>query len=143
MIHEPLRSSLYRKLADVLGEDEASALMNELPTVDWSSIVTRDHLDARFRAERVVSQDEFKAVRSEMHDEFKAVRGEMHHEFKAVRSEMHDEFTAVRGEMNDRFDAVTGRLDDLNGRMTQILMWMVGSIFAAVGLSFAAASLAH
>ncbi len=132
MIHEPLRSSLYRKLADVLGEDEASALMNELPIVDWSSIATRDHLDARFRTERVVTQDEFKAVRAEMHDEF-----------KAVRAEMHDEFKAVRSEMNDRFDAVTGRLDDLNGRMTQILMWMVGSIFAAVGLSFAAASLAH
>jgi hypothetical protein len=61
-ISEPLRSTLFVKLEQAFGTDEASALMNHLPSVEASEAVTKeylkDYLDLRFAESeaRVVSQ---------------------------------------------------------------------------------------
>ena len=40
------RSSIYRKLVPILGEDDADALMTEFPAAEHDQLVTREHLRA-------------------------------------------------------------------------------------------------
>ena len=49
-ITEESRYRLYSKLQEVLGEQEASVLMEHLPPVGWADVATKrdvDHLEAR------------------------------------------------------------------------------------------------
>jgi hypothetical protein len=40
------RSSIYRKLVDLIGDDDANALMSELPVAEAEQLVTREYLRA-------------------------------------------------------------------------------------------------
>ena len=97
------RSSIYAKLAAVIGDDDANALMSEFPASDADELVTRDHL----RAELALTRGE---LRHELHTEIGALRHELHTEIGALRNELHTEIGAVRNdihelrtEMADRF----------------------------------------
>lgn len=86
------RSSIYAKLAAVIGDDDANALMSEFPASDADELVTRDHL----RAELALTRGE---LRHELHTEIGALRHELHTEIGAVRNDIHE----LRTEMADRF----------------------------------------
>ncbi|MEZ5206673.1 MAG: hypothetical protein R2690_06765 [Acidimicrobiales bacterium] len=97
------RSSIYLKLAAVIGDDDANALMSEFPASDADELVTRDHL----RAELALTRGE---LRHELHTEIGALRHELHTEIGALRNELHTEIGALRNdihelrtEMADRF----------------------------------------
>ena len=75
------RSSIYLKLAAVIGDDDANALMSEFPASDADELVTRDHL----RAELALTRGE---LRHELHTEIGAVRNDIHE----LRTEMADRF---------------------------------------------------
>ena len=61
-IDERSRHALYQRLEHVLGRDEAETLMEHLPPVGWSDVVTRRDLDA---------------LRTELHAETSSIRVEM------------------------------------------------------------------
>ncbi|MCB1248564.1 MAG: hypothetical protein KDB36_04120 [Acidimicrobiales bacterium] len=72
------RSSIYLKLAAVIGDDDANALMSEFPASDADELVTRDHL----RAELALTRGD---LRHELHTEIGALRHELHTELGALR----------------------------------------------------------
>jgi hypothetical protein len=49
-IDERARHQLYLRLEDVLGREEATALMEHLPPVGWADVVTKHDLDLRLEA---------------------------------------------------------------------------------------------
>lgn len=47
VVQDKIRSSLYTQLEQSFGTEEAGLLMEAVPPLGWSSLVTHDHLDAR------------------------------------------------------------------------------------------------
>jgi hypothetical protein len=68
-VDEQSRHRLYRRLQEVLGQDEATTLMEHLPTGGVGQLATKDDL-------RVV-KDDLRAVRDELRHEIQAVRHEL------------------------------------------------------------------
>lgn len=57
------RSSIYRSLSPLLGEEEAEALLSQFPANEVDELVTRGHL----RAEMADVRSEIAGLRAEMH----------------------------------------------------------------------------
>lgn len=68
-VDEQSRHRLYRRLQEVLGQDEATTLMEHLPTGGVGQLATKDDL-------RLV-KDDLRAVRDELRHEIQAVRHEL------------------------------------------------------------------
>jgi hypothetical protein len=68
-VDEQSRHRLYRRLQEVLGQDEATTLMEHLPTGGVGELATKDDL-------RLV-KDDLSAVRDELRHEIQAVRHEL------------------------------------------------------------------
>jgi hypothetical protein len=96
--HEEIRYRLQRKLTELVGEEEAAALMASLPPVAWTDLATKDDLIALERNLRA----ELRGSLSELRGEISELRGELHSEIGSVRSEIgsvRSEITlAIRGQ---------------------------------------------
>ena len=82
------RASLYGKFAELLGEDDANALMTEFPSIEADELVTKQFLRA-----------ELAELRSEFRRELTGLRSELSGEIADGRSET----LSLRAEMADRF----------------------------------------
>jgi hypothetical protein len=60
------RSSLYRKLVPILGDDDANALMTQFPSVEADELVTKQFLRA-----------EIETMKGEMHKQHNRLLAEM------------------------------------------------------------------
>jgi hypothetical protein len=68
-ISEASRHALHMRLAEVLGPEEAVALMEYLPPVGWADVATKrdlDHLGIEIRGEVVGARGEIAELRGEM-----------------------------------------------------------------------------
>ena len=61
------RSSIYRTLSDVLGQEEAEAMLAEFPANEGSELVTKDFLRAELAEFRTELRNEIAALRVELH----------------------------------------------------------------------------
>jgi hypothetical protein len=52
-VDERSRHALFRRLVEVLGDQEASTLMEHLPPVGWGDVATRRDLDALSESNRL------------------------------------------------------------------------------------------
>ena len=120
------RSSIYLKLAAVIGDDDANALMSEFPASDADELVTRDHL----RAELALTRGE---LRHELHTEIGALRHELHTEIGALRHELHTEIGALRNELHTEIGAVRNDIHELRTEMADRFrrhtVWTVAMFF--------------
>ncbi len=73
------RSSIYRKFREILGDDDANALMSQFPASEIDELVTRQYLRA-----------ELAELRTELHYEIGSLRSELHHEIGSLRTEIAD-----------------------------------------------------
>lgn len=64
------RSSIYGKFAEILGDDDANALMSQFPLVEADELVTKQYLRA-----------ELGLLRSELRGEIVDLRSDMLHRF--------------------------------------------------------------
>lgn len=94
-ISEGQRLALLNRLCEVLGEEEASTLMDSLPPVYWEQLATKSDLAAseqrlgnEMRSGFAKVYGELNSFRAETAAEFKNIRAETAAEFKSVRSEM-------------------------------------------------------
>ncbi|MDZ7732055.1 MAG: hypothetical protein U5R31_02180 [Acidimicrobiia bacterium] len=71
------RSSIYRKLLPLLGEDDANALMTELPVQEGDELATKDLVRAEIADLRTELRTEIGGLRTELHTEIGALRAEM------------------------------------------------------------------
>jgi hypothetical protein len=115
---EQRRHRLARRLAEVLGEEEAETLMAQLPPYDWPQVATKQDL-------------------AELGDELRS-------EMDALRTELRGEMGELRGEMGQ----LRGEMGQLRGALElQMahnvrvhLIAAVTAVAATGSLSFAAAS---
>lgn len=109
------RSSIYSGLAPVIGEEEADALLSQLPTRIGDEPVTRDVLRA-----------EMAELRTELKGDMADLRTELKGDMADLRTELKDDTAGIRTELHDQ--------------MRQMAMWVVGAIIAALlgGMGLAA-----
>src|SRR3954451_14172894 len=99
---EPLRSSIHLKLSSLLGQNEASAIMNELPPFDWSAVVTREHLGtkvAELRADVADLRTETRTDISRVRVDIAELRTETRTTIAELRTETVAQFADVRADM--------------------------------------------
>ena len=102
---EKHRSSIYRTLSPMLGEEEAEALLSQFPSRDLDEPVTQAFVRA-----------EITSVRLELHTEIGSLREELHAEVGGLRTDL---------------AAVEARLTE---RMRQQTIWFMGALIASMTL---------
>ena len=137
-ITEETRRELFVKLREVLGVDDAEALMAHLPPVGWADVATRadlTHLEGQLRSHIVKARadlsieisnvrtdvadlrTEIVGVRSELKEEIAGVRGELREEIAGVRNDM----AGLRGELKDEIAELRTEVkDEITGLRTEL-----------------------
>lgn len=126
-ISEGQRLALLNRLCEVLGEEEASTLMDSLPPVYWEQLATKSDLAASEQRLGNEMRSGFAKVYSELH----SLRTETAAEFKNLRAETAAEFKSVRSEMALQFARQTRTMVFT---MLGLAVPVLGAILA-VGLS--------
>jgi len=114
-VSERRRLDLYERLGETLGREHAEVLMEYLPPVGWGDVARRHDVDA---------------LRLEMEAGLAGVRGEV----AELRGDVRAEISALRGDLNS---GLAGVRQELHEQFSRFLMWIVGTIFASVGLVLA------
>ena len=140
-IGEQRRLALLNRLYEVLGEEEASTLMESLPAVYWGQLATKDDLKhtneaieankAAIEANKVAIEASEQRLRTEMNAGFANIRTEMNAGFANIRTEMNAEFQTVRSDMALQF---AKQLRTMVFTMMGLAMPILGTILA-VGLT--------
>jgi hypothetical protein len=99
MTTEEKRHRLYMRLGDVLGDEEAATLMEQLPPVGigWADVARRDEVATKADLEQL--RGEVKADLAELRGEIKAQGGELRAEFhNALRMQFYAILAAMAGQ---------------------------------------------
>lgn len=97
-ITDESRFHLHQRLAEVLGQEEASTLMEHLPPVGWADVATRRDLDHAFAHLEATFDRQFALQRAEFIDRFGQIDGRL-------------------GRLEGRIDALDIRIDRLEQRI--------------------------
>ena len=114
------RSSLYAKFAELVGDDDANALMSQFPSIEADELVTKQFLRAEMAELRSELRTEMSDLRGEfagLRTEFADLRTEVRGDVASVRSEIHD----LRAEMLERFHQQTVLFGGALGGATALL----------------------
>jgi hypothetical protein len=125
--HEEIRYRLQRKLTELVGEEEAAALMASLPPVAWTDLATKDDLTALERNLRA----ELRGGLGELRGEISELRGELRGEISELRGELHSEIGSVRSEIGSVRSEITLAI---RGQTFVLLTSMVVMVAAVAGL---------
>jgi len=114
---ETMRLKILDKLASMIGEEEATQLMENVPPFDWHEIATKDDLaalkewaEAKFDAQSASIAAEFTAVRGDFAEKI----GELH-QLIGRQSEKFGEQSEKIGEQSEKI----GELHQLIGRQSE------------------------
>ena len=97
-ITDESRFHLHQRLAEVLGQEEASTLMEHLPPVGWADVATRRDLDHAFTHLEATFDRQLALQRSEFTDRFGQIDGHL-------------------GRLDGRIDGLGRRVDGLEARL--------------------------
>ena len=120
------RSSIYRSLSPLLGEEEAGALLNEFPAGEGDELVTKQFLRAELADLRGDLRAEFGDLRAEFGD-LRAEFGDLRAQFGDLRGGLRAEIGDLRVEMHAGFR-----------RQTMAMMTIVVSAMSVQTAAFAA-----
>ncbi len=127
-IDENTRLDLRNRLAEVLGPHLASAAMEAMPPIDYTSLARTTDLDALGR--------EFRGDMAELRAE---LRGDM----AGLRAEMRGDMAELRGEMRGDMAELRGEMVRLHGQsqvtqasmMRTIILTQLASVIAVAGFA--------
>ena len=104
-IDERLRLSIHTQLTELIGSEEATALIEHIMPVPWHDVATKDDL--------VLVRADIDAVRTELRANIGAVRSEL----DSVRTELSADIDSVRTEMNAEFAVVRSEIAGVRSDM--------------------------
>lgn len=125
------RSSLYGKFAEMLGDDDANALMSQFPSVEADELVTKQFLRAELGELRSELRSEIAELRSELRGEMAGLGSELRGEMAGLRSELRGEMGSLRSDL---------RTEMIDGFHRQTV-WLAGTVIASAGAVIAAVPL--
>ena len=148
---EKKRLALLNRLIDVLGKEEAEALMDSLPPVDWHQLATKDDffvlksdifaLKSDIEANKAAIEANKAAIeanKAAIEASEQRLRTEMHAGFANIRTETAAEFKMLRAENKEFQGAITLQLARQTRTMVFTMLGLAmptwGAILA-VGLS--------
>ena len=98
-IDERLRLNIHTKLTELLGSEEATALIEHIMPVPWHDVATKDDLQlmradidvlrTELRSDIAVMRADMNVLRADMD----VLRADMHRDMADLRTEMHQGFT--------------------------------------------------
>ncbi|MCY3851380.1 MAG: hypothetical protein OXF75_11400 [Acidimicrobiaceae bacterium] len=157
---ETMRLKILDKLASMIGEEEATQLMENVPPFDWHEIATKDDLaalkewaEAKFDAQSASIAAEFTNVRGEIakvEGNLSKEIGELHQligrqsEKIGEQSEKFGEQSEKFGEQSERFGEQSERFGELRQQIGEMqstmadqgranFRWMVATVVSVVG----------
>ena len=136
---ETMRLKILDKLASMIGEEEATQLMENVPPFDWHEIATKDDLaalkewaEAKFDAQSASIAAEFTAVRGDFAEKI----GELH-QLIGRQSEKIGEQSEKFGEQSERFGELRQQIGEMQSTMADQgrvnFRWMVATVVSVVG----------
>ena len=136
---ETMRLKILDKLASMIGEEEATQLMENVPPFDWHEIATKDDLaalkewaEAKFDAQSASIAAEFTAVRGDFAEKI----GELH-QLIGRQSEKIGEQSERFGEQSERFGELRQQIGEMQSTMADQgranFRWMVATVVSVVG----------
>lgn len=142
---EGARHVLHVKLEQVLGDEEATTLMNSLPPVGWADVATKADLDQFAVRLRTEFQSEIGGLRAELQSEIGALRAELqsevgglHRAMGDIRAELHSEIGGLRGEVHAEIGKVRS---EFSAQTRVLVLAIMGSNATLAAVAFAAARL--
>ena len=127
-ITETQRTLLYNELAEAIGQEAASTLMEQLPPSGWDQVATKD--DVKACEERLHHRIE--AGEKLLQGELKETEGRVMLEIIASESRQ----SAHIAETNTRIDEANTRINETNAHLTE-LKGEVSTGFAGLHLALA------
>lgn len=128
-ISEQLPHQLYSRLEQVLGREEAAALIEYFPPQGWNDVVRKADLDA---------------IASELRSEMRVLSAELRGEISDLRAELHEQIGGVRGEIGSvrgEIGSVRAEIGSLRAEMrTQtrsLFLSLVGLQITGAGMAVA------
>ena len=117
---EMKRLTLYEKLIDVLGEEPAVTLMENLPPGGWDQVASKADLQALKAEVNAKIDTGFAEVNAKMDVGFAKMDGQF--------AEFRGEFAGLRGEMQ----AMEGRMDRRAGRDIRLVAFMMMGVAVSI-----------
>ncbi len=144
-IDERLRLSIHTKLTDLIGHDEADALIAHIMPVPWHDVATTTALENQgilLRAEMTELRTELRAEMAELRTELRAemteLRTELRAEMTELRTELHAEMAVLRADMGRE-------MADLRTELHQAIIsqtrWLMGYVTALSAIMLTVARL--
>lgn len=123
-ITERDRHTLYQRLEELLGEEEATTLMEHLPPVGWADVATKTDLqNLEYRLESKIDQSTLS-----LHREFNAFSADIRTEFATFKDEMRGDFSGFKNEFHlDRLRAQRQTIFVLAAVIVSIIVSIVTS----------------
>lgn len=154
---EDIRHRLHNRLDELMGPEEATALMEAFPPTGWADVATKSDLD---QLQTVLRQD-IRSSAAELRTEMSDLRGQLRAEMSDLGSQLRAEMTDLRDEVRtdigdlrdevrtgsasataDRI-AIEGRLrNELAGVRSELLRDQRNLVFSFIGANVAIATLA-
>ena len=127
-VSEQLRHQLYSKLEQLLGRDEAAALIDYFPPQGWNDVARKGDLDGTLAVLRSDLRDQGSALRAEIAD----LRAELHDQIGGVRGEIggvRGEIGDLRAELHEQIGGVRAEIGDLRAELHE----QIGGVRAEIG----------
>ncbi len=121
---EMKRLTLYEKLIDVLGEEPAVTLMENLPPGGWDQVASKADLQALKAEVNAKIDTGFAEVNAKMDVGFAKMDGQF--------AEFRGEFAEFRGELRGEMKAMEGRMDRRAGRDIRLVTFMMMGVAISI-----------